>query len=306
VPFSALKDLRTRVGQEIISKKIMGTPQEGEYKQLYGAMSQDMKNGVALADLRNGVVPAAGRSATTALNRANTYYSRATGRADALNPLANRSTPEGAYGSVANSLNAGPTTYERVRNVVTPETRKQVVATVIDDMGKAAPGQQGAAGDTWSPRTFLTNYNRMDQRAKAELFKRLPGGKAHAENLADIAKAADMVSQGSKVWANPSGTSAAMTARGTIGVIGGGAFFMPLVAAKAAGGLALGNATSRLLTSPIVANWLAKAPKTMTPAKIQSYAQRLVINAKMSGDAQLQEDVSAYLASVQEILNGGQ
>jgi hypothetical protein len=303
IPFAALKDLRTKIGKESQSNAIMGTPEQADFKQLYGAMSQDMKNGVALADLRNGTLPAAGGSATTALNRANTYYSRAMGKADALNPLANRATPEGAYGSVAKSLDAGPTTYGRVRNAVTPETRKQIVATVIDDMGKAAPGQQGAAGDTWSPRTFLTNYNRMDQQAKAELFRRLPGGKAHAENLADIAKAADMISQGSKVWANPSGTTAALTARGTFGAIGVGAFFQPVIAAGTVGGLIAGNGVSRLLVSPIFANWLAKAPKTMAPAKMQSYAQRLVINAKMSGDSQLQQDVGEYLRSVEETIN---
>lgn len=255
---------------------------------------------MGLADMRNGVPPAAPRSATTALNRANTYYGKAMNRVDDLNAIANRSTPEGAYSSMANSLNAGPTIYKKLRGAVTPETRRKVVATVIDDLGRATPGQQGADGDVWSGRTFLTNWNRLDAQSKAELFKRLPGGKVHAQNLNDIAKAADMIGQSSKVWANPSGTGAALAARGTFGAIGVGAFFEPLLAAGTAGSLAMGHGTSRLLLSPVFVNWLAKAPK-VDPKRLQSYGQRLYTNAKMTGDRQLQEDVAEYLRLVGEV-----
>lgn len=302
VPFGALKDLRTKIGKEAQSNAIMGTPEQADFKQLYGAMSQDMKNGVALADMKNGMLPTAPGSATTALNRANDYYSKAMGRVDDLNQLANRNTPEGAYNSVANSLNSGATVWKRLRSAVTPEARQKVVATVTDDLGRATPGQQGADGETWSARTFLTNYNRIDPQARTELFKRLPGGKAHADNLADIAKAAEMIGDSSKVWANPSGTAAAMTARGTFGAIGVGAFFEPVLAATTAGSLLTAHATSRLLLSPIFVNWLAKAPR-INPDKMQSYAQRLATNAKMTGDAQLMRDVEEYLASVEQSSN---
>lgn len=307
VPFSALKDLRTKIGKEAQSNAIVGTPEQADFKQLYGAMSGDMKNAVALSDLKNGVMPSAGGSATTALNRANSFYSNAMGRVEDLNSLANRSTPEGAYGSVANSLNSGPTTYARVRNVVTPETRGKVAATVVDDLGMATPGNQGASGDTWSPKTFLTNYSKLYENGGGqELFKRLPGGEKQAENLADIAKSTDMVSQGSKIWANPSGTSAALVAKGSIGAIGlglaGGLFYTPLIvpAAVAAGGAILGNQVSkRLLLNPDFVDWLAKA-KTVNAQDSQAYAQRLIAASKMTNDKQFQGDVTSYLKSVQQ------
>lgn len=300
VPFSALKELRTKIGKEAQSNAIMGTPEQADFKQLYGAMSQDMKNGVALADLKNGTLPAAAGSATTALNRANTYYSRAMNRADDLNPIANRNTPEGAYGAVAKSLESGPTVYERLRNAVTPATRQKVAATVIDDLGKAAPGQQGADGDAWSPRAFLTNYNRLDPNARTELFKRIPGGEKLAADLHDVAKAADMVSDASKVWANPSGTTAAAVSRGTLWTLTAGAFFQPFLAGMTAGGLALGNqASQRFLLNPKFVGWLAKAPK-VSPAGMQSYAQMLIADANKTNDPQFKRDVAEYLALVQE------
>lgn len=302
VPFSALKDLRTKIGKEAASNAIMGTPEQADFKQLYGAMSQDMKNAVALADLQNGTAPAAGGSATTALNRANTFYGRAMGRADDLASLANRNTPEGAYGSVASSLGAGPTVYERLRGTIAPATRQKVVATVIDELGTATPGQQNATGDAWSPKTFLTNYNRMDASSRKALFVRLPGGAGMADNLADIAKTAEMLGDSSKVWANPSGTAPALTARGTVYALTAGAFFQPVVAASTAAGLGLAHQTSqRLLLNPVFVNWLAKSPK-VRPEEAQAYAQRLLANAKLTNDKQFQQDVSDYLGSVGESL----
>tara|TARA_R110000822_G_scaffold301108_5_gene424851 strand:+ start:9295 stop:11409 length:2115 start_codon:yes stop_codon:yes gene_type:complete len=304
VPFSALKDLRTKIGKEAASNAIMGTPEQGEFKQLYGAMSQDMKNGVSLADLKNGIDPASPGSATTALNRANTFYSRAMNRVDQVNPLANRSTPEGAYKSLANSLNAGPTVYSRLRGLISPESRQKIVATVIDDLGKANPGQQNEQGDVWSPRSFLTGYNKLlDAKSKKALFTRLPGGEKMSDQLTDIAKAADMVNESSKVWANPSGTAPALAARGTLGAVTFGWFFFPMEASIATGGILAANQVSkRLLLNPKFVNWLAKTPE-IRPQDAQSYAQRLIATANLTNNAQFKSDVSDYLSEVNNQLS---
>ena len=304
IPFGALKALRTDIGQEAASRAIMGTPEQSQFKKLYGAMSQDMKEAVNGADRRNANVPvgplmSSQMPGAIALNRSNRFYSNAMNRVEALDPLVNKSTPEAAYNSLAGSLNAGPTAIERARNAVTPGTRQKITATIIDDLGTATPGQQGAAGTDWSPRTFLTNYNKLDTQARTALFTRLPGGKSHAENLADIAKTAEMIGQGSKVWANPSGTSAALSARATLGGISVGALYSPVLAAGTAGSLVAAHGASRLLTNPIFVNWLAKAPQNKHQT-MQVYTQRLVVNAKFTKDAQFQQDVDDYLGSLGE------
>lgn len=316
IPFGALKALRSDIGQESASNAIIGTPEQAQFKQLYGAMSDDMKRGVATADRSKAGVPVGPltpeqQPGLSALNRANNFYSKAMGRVEDLNSLANRSTPEGAYSAVTNSLNAGPTVYERLRGAITPESRQKVAATIIDEMGMATPGQQGAAGDAWSPRTFLTNYAKLYENGGGDaLFKRLPGGEKYAENLNDVAKAAEMVSQASKVWANPSGTTPALVARGTLGTIGaglaGGLFYTPLLApaAIAAGGLAATNQVSqRLLLNQKFVNWLAEAPK-IRPQDLQVHAQRLIATAKMTNDKQFKKDVADYLGSVEQQIQG--
>jgi hypothetical protein len=303
IPFSALKQLRTNIGEEARSTAIQGTPEQSQFKRLYGAMSEDMRQGVNAADRVNagiefGPLPLNQQQGTIALNRANKYYSNASNRAEDLNNLANRSTPEGAYSSVANSLKSGPTTYERLRNVVSPQTRGKIVASVIDDLGKSAPGQQGVSGDAWSPRSFLTNYNKLDDKSKTALFTRLPGGKQHADNLQKIAKAADMIDQGSKIWSNPSGTAAASFARGTGYALSLGAFIAPMVAAGTAGSLAVANqASQRLLLNPKFVNWLSQAEK-IKPEKAYPQILRLIATSKMSGDKQFQQDVNDYVSAI--------
>lgn len=299
LPLNAIKDVRTSIGKEAASRAIMGTPEQAEFKQLYGGLSRDMQNAARVTDMDigpqiNGVGPA-----QTALKRANAFYSKAMGRADELHGIANRDTPEGAYSAVAKSLDAGPTVYQRLRGVVKPETRQKIVATLVDEMGAATPGQQNADGSTWSPRTFLTNYNRLDPKSKVEMFKRMLGGDAHAKNLSDIAKAAEMLGDGSKIWANPSGTGANLTSRATFGALTFGAFFEPITAATVTGGLASGNLGSRLLLNPTFANWLAKG-RNVRPQEMQSHLLRLTANAKLSSDAQFQSDVQEYVNLIEQ------
>lgn len=310
LPYGALKALRTSIGEEAASNAIVGTPEQGQFKQLYGAMSQDMRRAADASDrtqawVDTGPMLPSEQPAMQALNRANRYYSSAMDKVDALNGIANRDTPEGAFQSVANSLKSGPSVYERLRNAVTPETRQKVVATVVEEMGAATPGQQNADGSAWSPRTFLTNYNRLDPQARTELFKRIPNGGEYSKNLAQVAKVADMLGDGAKVWSNPSGTSQALVARGALGTIGagvvGGIFYAPLIApaAVAGGSLLLAHQVSqRLLLNPKFINWLAKVPPAQTQEQIAAYGQRLMMAAKMTNDPQFQQDTSDYLRSI--------
>lgn len=296
LPYSAVKQLRTEVGTELSNNPLVSDVPRSQWKQLYGGLSEDMRAAAA----------AAGPEATQAFNRANVYTQRGLGRMEDLQSLANRPTPESAYGAVGSSLKSGSTVYDRLRGALTPDARKQVVATVIDELGTATPGQQNAAGDVWSPRTFLTNYNKIDDNARSSLFKRIPGGETMKDDLAKIAKTTEMLSDSSKIWSNPSGTSQALVARGALGTIGagvlGGLFYAPLIApaATAAGGLLAANQVSqRLLLNPKFVNWLAKAPSVKTQDEATAYSLRLLNNAKMTNDPQFKQDVQQYLQSIQ-------
>lgn len=306
IPFSTLKNLRTSIGEEASSPAILGTREGGQFKRLYGAMSEDMRQGASTADRQRAGVDVGPLlpkdiQATLALNRANKFYSRAATRSEDLHGIANRDTPEGAYAAVVGSLNSGPSVYSKLRGAVDPATRQKLVATIIDDMGMAKPGQQGVDGDVWSPRTFLTNYAKLNQNGGGkELFKRIPGGESHAKNLSKIAKTAEMLGDASKVWANPSGTAAALSARGTLYTLTAGAFLKPLLAAGTAAGLVGSHQVSqRLLLNPKFTHWLAQSPD-VPPAKARAYAQRLMANATITRDEQFQQDAAEYLRMVED------
>lgn len=298
LPYEIMKKLRTEVGGELNNNSLVSDTPRSQWKQLYASLSQDMRNA---ADQTSP-------QASQAFNRANDYSRRGANRLEDLDALANAATPEKAYGSVAQSLQSGPTIWNKLRGTLSPEARGQVVATIIDDLGKANPGQQNAAGDAWSPKTFLSNYNKIEPKTQQEMFKRLPGGEQHAKNLQEIAKATEMISNASKIWSNPSGTAPALTARATLGTIGagvlGGAFYAPLVApaAAAAGGLVAANGMSRLLLNPQFVSWLAKAPN-IKPQDQQAYALRMLANSRFSPDKQYQEDVQQYLSEVANAQN---
>jgi hypothetical protein len=53
IPFQALRNLRTGIGAEARSKDITATPAEAQYKNLYGAMSQDIGQGTQAVDRAN-------------------------------------------------------------------------------------------------------------------------------------------------------------------------------------------------------------------------------------------------------------
>lgn len=282
------------------------TPTEVKDLSALEKMSKTADGRAQIESSTFGPLTPAQTPASTAYNRSNSFFKKAMDRAEDLNSLANRDTPEGAFNAVNKALETGSTTYSRLRGAVTPETRNKVAATIVDELGAARASNQNVNRDAWSPNTFFTNYNKLYGNGGGEaLFKRLPGGKQHADNLADIAKAAEMVNSSSKVWSNPSGTAPALSARAAFSTVVGGVLLSPIVpgalttAATAAGGLVTANATSRLLLNPKFASWLAKAPN-VRPQETQAYVQRLIATTKMTGDKQFQEDVQQYVGALEQ------
>ena len=304
MPLSAIRDIRTGIGKEAASRAIFGTPEQADFKQVYGGLSRDMQGAAKITDLASGPQPNNIGPAQTALNRSNRFYGKAMDRADDLSATVNKQTPEAAYDSIVNSLKSGGTLYAKMRNAVTPETRSKVLATAIDEMGGATNGNQNAPGDVWSPRTFLTNYNKVyNDGGGKEMFKRLPGGEKMAKELHAVAKASEMLGDSAKVWANSSGTGSNLATRGTIGLLTFGAFMNPLLAAQTATGLGIAAGASKgLLLNPGFVSWLAKAP-SVPPSQARAHAQRLMANAILSKDLMYAKDVANYLESVGEGLD---
>jgi hypothetical protein len=148
-----------------------------------------------------------------------------------------------------------------------PEQQQVVASTVFKRMGQATAGNQNAAGDVFSPETFLTNYNKMSPEAKSALFDRIPELRTQADNLANVA---ENLREGSKVFKNSSGTAGAesqsemfkhLVSLGAGAVMGHGGGSPGAIAGAGAALVGVPSTAymlSKALTSPNVVNWAAR------------------------------------------------
>lgn len=272
MPYESLRQIRTIIGQEMRSTDIIGTPAQGRLKALYGALSNDMATAAKQT----------GPKAEKAWNRFNSYYSAGRDRIDYLQG-AIRDAGEATYKSAMTGSNDGATKLRALKRSLKPGEFKQVVATTIEKLGKATPGNQNADGDAFSFNTFLTNYNRLPASTRDTLFS-----SKQSFYLEKLAKTAERIKASGGVFSNSSGTTQAAVNVGTqVGIGGlilgqllsGNVAGAATTAATTAGVIGGANAMSRALTRPEIVEWLAQGMKISGP-RAQQHLARLTALSK--------------------------
>jgi hypothetical protein len=267
IPYEALAKLRTLVGNEITNNSLTSDIPRSKWKALYAALSDDM----------GSVASAAGPQATAAWQRAN-WFSRA--GYDRIESVLDRvtgdrtKTAEQIFSAATSGTKEGATTINAVMRSLLPDERKVVTAAVVNKLGRATSGNQNAAGDVFSSETFLTNWNNVSDPAKRILF----ADPTARRGLDDLALAAERIRQGSKVFANPSGTSGGVAQLGTWGGLGASLATGNVgTAALILGGVGANFATAKLLTNPRFVAWVGKTtrmPAAAFPSAVQMLAQQ--------------------------------
>lgn len=267
MPYSAVKGLRTRIGEKIADAGLTSDIGRTQLKQIYGALSEDM----------GAAARSAGPEAERAFSRANTYTRAGHDRIETyLDRVAGKDTVEKVFQAAVNpsEIREGASTVNAVIRSLDPDARNTVRAAFLKRLGNATPGKQDAGGETFSTETYLTNWNKISPEAKMTLFADQSG--TLRKDLDKIAQVAGNIREGSKVFANPSGTQQAISSQ----VAGGGALVALItgnapVAAGIAGAATIANATSRLMTNPAFVKWLARntdAPTSIIPAELNTLA----------------------------------
>ena len=258
ITYGTLKALRTKMGQALDDRQLLGDTAQAEIKQLYGAISDDMT--IAASKV--------GPEALKAAERASKFWSAGRSRIDdVLMPVVNKKLNQDIFQAAMSGAKSGGQKLRVLKKSIPEEQWDSVVANQVKEMGRATPGAQDAAGELFSPATFLTNFNKLSAGAKKVLFTG-PQYKGLEESISNLTKVSAALKDTAKM-ANTSGTAQQMMYMQLLtGGMGGlyGAEEGESVTGGALQGMAVGAVlpwvTAKLITSPKFINWLADAGKT--------------------------------------------
>lgn len=261
VKYATLKRFRTEIGDKLSGAPFHTDTSTRELKALWGALSDDMQAAAA----------AKGPLATNAFREANTYFKQGIGVIEdtAARVAAKGVTPEKAFDIVMSGAGKGGTGIQEFRKLYTPDEWGMLSSAVLRNMGKATAGAQSAAGDTFSPARFLTNWNNLAPQAKAVLadgdvgtleawnrLARIAQSMKDTQSLANSSRTAG-TSYFMNILSTLGGAAGAAAGAGYGGGAGAAAGATAGLAAGMAGGLGAPWAAAKLMTNPAFVRWVA-------------------------------------------------
>lgn len=296
--YRQLSQMRTRVGRLMNDRELISS--KPELDRLYAALTDD------IADVAQG----RGDDAARALQSANDFY-RTNRRAidDYVEPFVagRRNTlPEATFREFELSAQRGPTAIRELRNRLTMAEGGQqnwddAVGVVLQRLGRAKSGQQGADGAEFSVETFLTNWDTLRRNGGLDELFTGTSRASMRQDLDAIARTAERMKGNFGNLRNPSGSGEAAVSAGTAlfagqqlatGNLGGAGALLAALGGSTGAGI--------LMSRPWFVRWLAQS--TQEPIeRLPSYAARLSATAQMAGDEEDQRLVNEYLGNVQSV-----
>lgn len=230
--FEGLKDLRTRVGQTLKTSILPPEWNQGELKEIYGALRED---------LTNSAEAAGGPQGKALWQRADQLAKESGDRRRAVAKLVGvqgDAKPELVFSRLQGAAQAGGrgniAMLKQAHDILGRPEWEELSHTIGAQMGR-----DPTSGEVTMQR-FLTNYNKMSEEGKRTLFA--PDMRSAYDDLAQLSKRENVL----RKFANPSGTGqygAAATALG-------GLWFEPHATI---GALTVGNAMAHILSAPATA-----------------------------------------------------
>jgi hypothetical protein len=260
--YEGIKTLRSHFGEMLSgAKEIPQGMSMGEVKEIYGALSKDMRLVIARAGGPDGL---------KAYDAAEKAAKRWANVREDLQRVLNVQSEEGIFSRVLQAAGSKSSAdiklLGRVRGAVGPDKWNEVTSALIERLGRAPDG-------TFSPDRMLgpSGLGGLSEEGKRLLF-RSTGQASHADVIDDIATISKRFKQLNQ-YANPSGTG--QTTLG--GAFGAGLVADPVSAVTTfagAGGLSL--ILSRPASARAMAAWsraYQRAVTAPTPANVNGYQQ---------------------------------
>lgn len=253
MPYESIKKMRTLVGREMSDANFTSEISRDKWSKLYAALSEDL--GVTAKEV--------GPQAQQAWARANRFTRLASERMEQISSIVNKDAPEKIFKAATSGLADGGTQINRLMKSMPVENRREVAAAVLQRLGRAKPGQQNELGDAFSSETFLSNLANLSPAARKALFN-TSGFPGLESKITLMGRMASNRREGSKVFANPSGTARQGAMIGWAAGLGTA--------------LATGNsgAVAAALAAPVLARSIAKA--TTAPSVVRFAARTTQAN----------------------------
>ena len=273
IPYSQLRKFRTLVGNKLSKSFLIGGEDEAALKRLYGSLTADLK------------VAAKDAGAIKEFDRANAFFSKNIEQIEnQLQKVIQKDAPEQVFQAAISGTKLGGTKINQIMRSLKPSERDIVRGTIVNRLGKASAGQQGAAGETFSSSAFLTNWNKLAPEAKQALYGSNTATRKSLDNVANIAERIKGIDR----FGNPSGTAQQVT----LGALIVGGALEPL---SVAGGVTGANISARLMTSDKFVQWLSKhAQKRLTQPTLKQAITDL--NKVSRADPLLADDIARYVS----------
>lgn len=232
LPYSLLKELRTKVGTRLKSGKVRDDTDEALLKGLYGSLTDDMKTAAQQA------------SVLDKFNRANAIWSKEMDRTKDLNRLYSKAN-ERIAADVEAMARGGTsrTSYDAIKNLLGAlkgDQRKEIASGLIRNMGLQKAGEP----ESFSATRFLTAFEKMDPKSRDLLFG--TGNNELRKELNALARVAGTLKKADEVKQRPN-TAVPIMGAGTLGALAGGMYLSPELTVLAT---LTGATASALLTNP--------------------------------------------------------
>lgn len=288
-----LRGIRTEIGRALSNTNpLQQTLNRTQLLRLYGAVSRDIEIGLetlanraAIATTRgnnrpDSMAPQDARQAANALRSfrtADRYFRAGIGRVERAYSILQANNPEQAATRLLQAATDGGRgniqLLGMVQSALRPEEWNEFSSLVLRNLGRPNPSARGAAQEFgFSVQTFLTNWNRMDPRARAAIFNQ-PG---QAQAIDDVVR---VVNRLANVEAQINTSRSATNALNVGGVFAaGGALMAGDGGATLLGSSLAGGAASVLLSRPAYARWLA----TYARLRARALSSRLPITGALA------------------------
>lgn len=260
--YNGLSRLRSSIGRMLGDPVAVSDIPRSQLKQMYAALSSDMRSAAAQS----------GQKALQSFDRANKYYAAGIERIDNVLDDVLKLDPEKAFVYATSGTKQGATRFNAIKRSLPPEGRNALEGVMLRRLGMAKPSAQGAAGDSFSASTFLTNWNNLDDVAKKSFLGSNTALRGSLDNLLKVSSRVKDVEKLSN--ASGSGRVALTSALGV-----GGLFNPQLLAVVPSG-----YAGAKLMTNPKFVNWLAQSGKYTQPSQVANHIGKLAGIAAASDD----------------------